>query len=319
VTAELATLRDTPGLTAFLQDVEVRLAASVDAYPGLVAAIGREALSAGGKRLRPLLCYLAAPTDRKPPYEAALAVELIHMATLVHDDQLDAAPLRRGRPTVWATHGPGVASATGDYLFARAFAELTATGEMPAVAILSDACLALAQGEILQREQAGSPDTTVDQYLARCLLKTGRLFAAAAMLGGRLGGADGDALAVLDRFGRALGLAFQIADDILDCDGDPQTTGKPLGTDLLDGTVTLPLILAAERDPQVREVILRGAQPEDVLPTLNRVVASGALVEARVHARRHADQAEAALDEVAAIVEADLLRQAVRGAVDRSS
>jgi geranylgeranyl pyrophosphate synthase len=241
------------------------------------------------------------------------------MATLVHDDQLDAAPLRRGRPTVWATHGPAVASATGDYLFARAFAELTATGDMPAVAILSDACLALAQGEILQREQAGSPDTTVDQYLARCLLKTGRLFAAAAMLGGRLGGADGDALAVLDRFGRALGLAFQIADDILDCDGDPQTTGKPLGTDLLDGTVTLPLILAAERDPQVREVILRGAQPEDVLPTLNRVVASRALVEARVHARRHADQAEAALDEVAAIVEADLLRQAVRGAVDRSS
>jgi len=311
----------TPAHVAYVERVERRLEAAVG-DGAAVSEAGSQTLRSGGKRLRPLLVHLCAPAparEAEPVVMAGCAVELIHMATLVHDDQLDAAPLRRGRPTVWATHGPEVASATGDYLFARAFAELTATGDMPAVAILSDACLALAQGEILQREQAGSPDTTVDQYLARCLLKTGHLFAAAAMLGGRLGRADDAVLAALDRFGRALGLAFQIADDILDCDGDPQTTGKPLGTDLLDGTVTLPLILAGGRDPQVREVIVRGARPEDVLPTLNRVVASGALVDARVHARRHAEQAEAALDEVAGMVEADLLRQAVRGAVDRSA
>ena len=108
--------------------------------------------------------------------------------------------------------------------------------------MLSDACLALARGEILQREQAGNPTTTPEQYLERCRLKTGRLFAAAAMLGARLGGLPGRRdVERLGEFATALGLAFQIADDILDCDGDPDTTGKPLGTDLLDGTVTLPL------------------------------------------------------------------------------
>ena len=108
------------------------------------------------------------------------------MATLVHDDQLDAAKLRRGRPTVWASRGEAAARATGDYLFARAFAELCTTGDMRAVTILSDACLALARGEILQREQSGDPATTPEQYLERCRLKTGRLFLP-AMLGGRFG------------------------------------------------------------------------------------------------------------------------------------
>ena len=171
------------------------------------------------------------------------------MATLVHDDVLDAAPLRRGHPTVWRTDGRGLATATGDHLFARAFAELTATGDMPAVAILADACLGLARGEILQRHQAGDPSVTVDGYLERCTLKTGRLFSAAARLGARFSQLSADDAAALGRFAEALGLAFQIADDVLDCDGDPDTTGKPLGTDLLDGTVTLPLLVAARRDP----------------------------------------------------------------------
>ena len=110
------------------------------------------------------------------------------MATLVHDDQLDRAPLRRGIPTVWHEHGPTLATATGDHLFARAFAELVQTGDMIAVSILSNACSALARGEILQREQAGDPTITADDYLQRCRLKTGELFSAAARLGGRFGG-----------------------------------------------------------------------------------------------------------------------------------
>ncbi|MFI5048690.1 MAG: polyprenyl synthetase family protein [Gaiellales bacterium] len=311
-----------PSHVAFVERVERRLRAAVGALDGTVADAGGRTLESGGKRLRPLLVHLSAPPatrDGESLVIAGCAVELVHMATLVHDDQLDRAPLRRGRPTVWATDGELVATSTGDYLFARAFAELVETGDLPAVTLLSDACLSLARGEVLQRAQAGAVDTTVDQYLERCTLKTGRLFAAAAMLGGRLGGLGDTDLEALGRFAESLGLAFQIADDVLDCDGDPQTTGKPLGTDLLDGTVTLPLILAAERDPKVAEVIAAGARPGDVLPTLHRVVRSGAIALARVEAERHAAAAEAALDELEATIETTPLRAAVRSSVERSA
>ncbi|MGZ4431747.1 MAG: polyprenyl synthetase family protein [Gaiellales bacterium] len=306
----------------YLEAVERRLESCVAADGGTVAAAAAETLRSGGKRLRPMLVYLAAPPfgrGRDAVVSAGCAVELVHMATLVHDDQLDAAPLRRGRPTVWKSHGPLVASATGDYLFARAFAELVTTGDMEAVTTLSHACLALARGEILQREQSGVPETTVEQYLERCRLKTGRLFGAAVVLGGRLGGLDPGAAVRLEAFGEALGLAFQIADDILDCDGRPDTTGKPLGTDLLDGTVTLPLLLAAQRDPEVAAVIARGAEPSDVLPTLARVSRSGAVADARREAERQAAGALSHLDALDSNVDTASLRAVVRGAVERTS
>ena len=173
---------------AFAERVEERLEQAVATDPGAVARAGAQTLRSGGKRLRPLLvsmCATDAARGRDELVGAGCAVELVHMATLVHDDVLDAAPLRRGHPTVWRTDGRGLATATGDHLFARAFAELTATGDMPAVAILADACLSLARGEILQRHQAGDPSVTVDGYLERCTLKTGRLFSAAARLGAR--------------------------------------------------------------------------------------------------------------------------------------
>ena len=278
-----------------------RGAAAGDGRPRRRRGGGRRGRHAriGRKRLRPMLVHLCAPpSGRARPglVAAGCAVELVHMATLVHDDQIDAAPLRRGRPTVWRSRGPLVSTAAGDHLFARAFSELVTTGDMQAVTVLSDACLALARGEILQREQAGNADTTPEEYLERCRLKTGRLFAAAATLGARLGGLPVDETERMGEFGTALGLAFQIADDVLDCDGDPDTTGKALGTDLLDGTVTLPLLLAARRDPQVEDVLRRGAGPADVLPTLACVARSGAVHDARAEAERHAALALAALD-----------------------
>jgi geranylgeranyl pyrophosphate synthase len=306
----------------YVEQVERRLEAAVAERPGPVADAGLRTLAAGGKRLRPLLvslCASRAARDRAELVTAGCAVELVHMATLVHDDVLDATPLRRGRPTVWHSDGRERATATGDYLFARAFAELAATGDIEAVTILSDACLALARGEILQRAQTGDPSTSVGAYLERCRLKTGRLFSAAAMLGARFGGLDRSQGDALGRFAEALGLAFQIADDVLDCDGNPDTTGKPLGTDLLDGTVTLPLILAAERDREVSEVIASGAKPDDVLPTLARVVASGAIADSQAEARRLAAVALAELEGVTAPVDHDALREAVRMAVERSS
>ena len=316
----VASVLDVPGISTYLDAVEERLREVVGRDGGEVAAAGVETLASGGKRLRPMLVYLCAPPagrERPGLIAAGCAVELVHMATLVHDDQIDAAPLRRGRPTVWRSRGPRVSTATGDHLFARAFSELVTTGDMAAVTALSDACLALARGEILQREQSGRADTTFEQYLERCRLKTGRLFAAAASLGARLGGLGADEIERMAGFGIALGLAFQIADDVLDCDGDPDTTGKALGTDLLDGTVTLPILLAAQRDPAVRDVVRRGSRPADILPTLARIARSGAVADARAEAERHAAAAAAALDALDGRVDTAALGAVVRGAVER--
>jgi geranylgeranyl pyrophosphate synthase len=280
----LATIRETPGLDAYLEDLEVLLAESVNAYPGLVAEVGGAALAAGGKRLRPLLVFLAARPG-SPPLAAGAAVELVHMATLVHDDLIDRARYRRGRASAWASHGAEAARAAGDYLFARAFAELAATRDHQAVRCLAGATLSLARGEALQRAQTHDPETSVESYLERCALKTGKLFEAACLLGSE--GDEG-----LGEFGLALGIAFQIADDILDCSGETIETGKIAGTDLREGTPTLPLILAARKDPCVRAALAGG--PLD--GALIRVAETGALDGAREVAFDYARRARACLD-----------------------
>ncbi|HEY2543993.1 MAG TPA: polyprenyl synthetase family protein [Gaiellaceae bacterium] len=277
----LAEIREAPGLERYLDSIEERLARTVATHPGLVAAVGNEALAAGGKRLRPLLVFLSTPANREPSIAAAVAVELVHMATLVHDDLIDRAHFRRGKAAAWSTYGPDAARATGDYLFARAFAELTATGDTEAVEILADATLCLARGEALQRTQTHDPSTTVDAYIERCALKTGKLFEAAC----RLGGGSGE-------YGLALGVAFQISDDVLDCAGTTIETGKIAGTDLRDGTPTLPLLLAAQQDDVVRDALAGG--PLD--GALVRVAASGALERSREVALDYARRARACLN-----------------------
>jgi geranylgeranyl pyrophosphate synthase len=280
----LATIRESPGLDAYLDGLEERLSAAVDACPGLVATVGTEALAAGGKRLRPLLVFLTAP-EGSDPLPAGVAVELVHTATLVHDDLIDRAEYRRGRASAWACHGPAAARAAGDYLFARAFAELADTGDRQAVGFLAGATLALARGEALQRAQTRDPETSVESYLDRCALKTGKLFEAACLLGS--GGDRG-----LGEFGLALGIAFQIADDILDCSGETIETGKIAGTDLREGTPTLPLILAAREDESVRSALAGG--PLD--GALIRVAETGALERSRVVALEYTQRARACLD-----------------------
>jgi geranylgeranyl pyrophosphate synthase len=277
----LETIRSTDGVEEYLDALEERLARTVASHPGVVAAVGNEALAAGGKRLRPLLVFLATPPGEEPSLAAGVAIELVHMATLVHDDLIDRAHFRRGKAAAWSVHGAEAARATGDYLFARAFAELTATGEAAAVSTLADATLRLARGEALQRTQTHDPSTTVDAYLERCALKTGALFEAACILGGGSGA-----------YGVALGVAFQIADDVLDCSGATIETGKIAGTDLRDGTPTLPLILAAQEDELVRRALAGGPQEG----ALVRVAASGALERAREVALDYAARAREALD-----------------------
>jgi geranylgeranyl pyrophosphate synthase len=256
-------------------------------------------IAAGGKRLRPLLVILAAgprAAGRPELIAAAAAVELIHSATLVHDDVLDGASLRRGVPTVWAQGGRALAVATGDLLFSRAFAELAAAGSLEAVQALSTATSALAEGELLQRQDAWDAAVAVDRYLLRCELKTARLFEASCQLGALAAQAPAAHVAGLGAFGRGIGIAFQLLDDVLDVAGPAALTGKHRGTDLLDGTVTLPLILARERDPALAAVDLRAITTAEQAEALcDRIAATGALEAARARALAIVDDATAQL------------------------
>jgi geranylgeranyl pyrophosphate synthase len=304
-------------------------------------------VAAGGKRVRPLLVVLAAEAipavggiEREQALtRAAVAVELMHSATLAHDDVLDGARLRRGHPTVVALAGSKAATATGDLLFARAFAELARNRDIVQLQALSDAALALAVGELLQHEDVFAKQVSVGRYVERCELKTAALFEVACRLGALVvtqGGQDGrvesldgasangrsaaiaDGRAariedngaapsadgherralvdVLGRFARRIGLAFQLIDDVLDVAGPAAHTGKWRGTDLLDGTVTLPLILARDRDRELAALDLRALRgPRQAEVVCERIVATGALEEAREWALQVVQQAKAEL------------------------
>ncbi len=296
--------------------IELRLEHVTSAADVPLAGHANATIRAGGKRLRPLLVLLAAEAAAGPPaspeverglLRAAVAVELVHSATLVHDDVIDGAQLRRGRPTVVATAGRRGAVATGDLLFSRAFAELARNGDPVHLRALSDASSALAAGELLQREDAYAAHVTIERYLRRCELKTAALFEAACRLGALVAvGAAGfgspalaDALAA---FARRIGVAFQLLDDVLDVSGPVERTGKARGTDLLDGTVTLPLILARERDSELSAIDLAslrgdggagGIQRAEQL--CDRIASTGALTQARDRALALVAEAKTAL------------------------
>jgi geranylgeranyl pyrophosphate synthase len=272
-----------------LARIEERLAEVAEAHGPVLAGHAGATIAAGGKRLRPLLVLVAAGRPLPDPdglVRAGVAVELVHSATLVHDDVLDAASLRRGRPTVVAAAGRGAATATGDALFAAAFRELTAGGRADQVRVLSQAGSALARGELLQRADAWNAEVGVERYLERCELKTARLFQAACALGAlEAGGPAAPAVRPLSEFGRRIGLAFQILDDVLDVSGPAERTGKHRGTDLLDGTVTLPLILARAEDRALTEVDVRSIDsPERASEVCDAIAATGALERSRAMA-----------------------------------
>jgi len=264
-------------LPARLGEVEDLLREQARGHGELLGVEAGETLRAGGKRLRPLLVLLCAGADGgKDALRAAAAIELVHMATLVHDDVLDDAPLRRGLPTIAATGGRGRATAVGDLLFSRAFALLAEHRQARAIELLAGASVGLARGELAQRQDAFDLETSEERYLERCRLKTATLFECAC----RLGRDEDD----LGAFGAQIGLAFQLLDDVLDVSGPPERTGKARGADLLDGTVTLPLILAVQSDPSLREADLRGLDPAAAEALCERIARSGALETVRERA-----------------------------------
>jgi geranylgeranyl pyrophosphate synthase len=285
-------------IPAQLERVEEVLASVAASHGPVVGEHAGATIAAGGKRLRPLLVLLAAGPDApaEPAVRAAASVELVHSATLVHDDVLDDAPLRRGRPTVYAVAGRDMAVATGDLLFSRAFAVLVDNRDVEQIRSLSRASSALARGELLQREDAWNARIPIERYLLRCELKTSRLFEAACELGSLVAGRDPGPLR---RFGHRIGLAFQILDDVLDVSGPAARTGKHRGTDLLDGTVTLPFILARERDPALGALDARTiTTPERAEEVCDAIAATGALEEARERALGFVAEAKAVLPEL---------------------
>jgi geranylgeranyl pyrophosphate synthase len=300
--------------------VEERMVELVSTHGELLARHGGETITAGGKRLRPLLVCIAAgvPVEESDALvRAAVAVELVHAATLVHDDVIDGADLRRGRPTVVASGGRLLALATGDLLFSRAFAELAAGSEVEPIRVLSAAASALASGELMQREDAWNSAVGQERYLERCRLKTGVLFRASCELGALAGGAPIDALG---RFGEGIGVAFQLLDDILDVTGPAERTGKPRGTDLLDGTLTLPLIEARKRDPELAQLDLRAVESADqAAGVCDRIEASGALDFARDHALAVVADAKACLPGRLPELQRSALELVADGVVERYS
>jgi len=310
---------DTAGdwLPARMAEVEAGLLAAVEGDGGL-SEDAVQTLHAGGKRMRPMLVLLCAgPAANDAAVRAGIAVELVHMASLVHDDVLDRAPLRRGLPTVYASSGRERATALGDRLFSTAFRILVDGGDAEAVTEVSATAVDLARGELLQREGAFDLSLSEDDYFRRCGLKTGRLFEAACRLGRSSTGEDPGPIGL---FGQRIGLAFQLLDDVLDIAGPPERTGKARGTDLLDGTVTLPLIVAAGFDPALAGLDLHSLDEETAAIACDRIAATGALDEVRARAVALIEEAKAGLREASIETEQrELLELIADGVVLRYS
>jgi geranylgeranyl pyrophosphate synthase len=281
-------------------ETKLREAALDNQHPALTSALDH-LLASGGKRVRPATALLAARLfDAVPERAVSLgaALEMLHTATLVHDDLIDGSLLRRGLPTLNAQWTPGATVLTGDFLFARA-AELAAeTESVRVMGVFARTLMTIVNGEINQMF-VGRGQAARDEYLKRIYAKTASLFAAAAEAGAILGGADDRAVAAMRVYGREVGMAFQVVDDVLDFTGDQRRLGKPVGSDMRQGLFTLPVLRYLERNPEDRDVaaLLNGhsGDGDRVARVVAAVRASGAIDEALDEARAYVDRAQTAL------------------------
>ncbi len=261
-------------------DEELRIAlASLPADSPLLSSCDY-VLSTPGKRFRAALVSDAAGYGPRPDDplvgRMAIAIELFHSATLAHDDVVDDGRLRRGKPTIGAHAGNLAASLTGGWLFARAV-ELIAAAGAEATARFAETAAIVCEGEMLEARDLHNVDRSREGYLEAIEAKTARLIAFAAWLGAEAGGAGAEQKQRLERYGESVGIAFQIADDILDLLADPQVSGKTPGSDLRQGTFTLPVILAFERDPTIRTALLHGVEEDELPELVDRIADSGAI------------------------------------------
>src|SRR5215210_2020696 len=279
-----------------VEEVEVLLAGVGERAPAALVEPALEALTSGGKRLRPLLLVLCArmgAPERRDLLRAVTAIEVLHTATLIHDDIVDKAESRRGIPTTVARYGRGIAVATGDYLFAEAFSELAEIGDPRLVRAFSEASEGLAAGE-LEQYRANGATVEVEAYLEHVRKKTAGLFKAACVAGGTLAGLSLRQIDSLATYGQALGIAFQMSDDVMDLVGKPGLMGKGIGTDLAEGTVTLPVIFALrEGDAATIRRVLAAPRPSPELleAGIEAVLATDAVARTEAWARGEVESA----------------------------
>jgi octaprenyl-diphosphate synthase len=291
----------------------------------LVNQIAEYIISAGGKRIRPVLVLLLANAygyKGTAHHELAAVVEFIHTATLLHDDVVDESSMRRGRQTANALFGNAASVLVGDFLYSRSFQMMVSLDNMRVMRILSDATNVIAEGEVLQLLNMHDPDVTHESYLKVIRSKTAKLFEAAAELGALVGGASDEQIAAAGEYGRSLGTAFQLIDDVLDYAGDAAEIGKNLGDDLREGKPTLPLIWLMENGtPEQRQLVrscIEHGDEEQFEAVLAAVSSSGALDYTRRQAEQAARRAAEAISSLPDSIYKASLTQLCSFAVDRN-
>lgn len=289
-------------LSAEMQIVDRVIGQRLQSDVALINQIAGYIVHAGGKRMRPKLLLMFAnalgdPVEQR--HELAAVVEFIHTATLLHDDVVDESALRRGQHTANALFGNAASVLVGDFLYSRAFQMMVSVNRMRVLQVLAEATNVIAEGEVLQLLNVHDPDTTVEQYLRVIRYKTAKLFEASARLGAMLSDAPPDVEDNCAEYGRAMGTAFQLIDDVLDYEGDAELLGKNVGDDLREGKPTLPLLLAmqlarGEQAELLRHSVVHG-EVERLADVVKIVRSSGALKATREAAQKEADRAAACL------------------------
>ncbi|MCW2479841.1 octaprenyl diphosphate synthase [Candidatus Symbiopectobacterium sp. NZEC135] len=286
-----------------MNDVNGVILAQLNSDVVLINQIGNYIIGGGGKRIRPMIAVLAA---RALAYEGdkhvtvAALIEFIHTATLLHDDVVDESDMRRGKETANAAFGNAASVLVGDFIYTRAFQMMTSLGSLRVLALMSEAVNVIAEGEVLQLMNCNDPDITEESYMRVIYSKTARLFEAAAQASGILAGATDEQEKALQEYGRYLGTAFQLIDDLLDYSADGKTLGKNTGDDLNEGKPTLPLLHAmrngnSEQCAMIRKAIEEGNGRHLLEPVLAAMQQCGSLEYTRQRAEQEADKAISAL------------------------
>jgi octaprenyl-diphosphate synthase len=309
-----------------MERVDEVIRARLSSKVALVDQIGRYIVEAGGKRVRPRLLLLFADAlghEGPAQHELAATVEFIHTATLLHDDVVDESSLRRGRPTANALFGNAASVLVGDFLYSRAFQMMVSVNQMRVLDVVADATNVIAEGEVLQLMNMHDPDLAVEDYLQVIRFKTAKLFEASARLGAILGKADAATEEACADFGRRLGTAFQLVDDLLDYEGRSEELGKNVGDDIREGKATLPILLAMARcSPEEREMLreaIRTGEVERLNQIIDVVRRTGAIEATRDAAEDEIARARANLDVLPAGRARDALLELCSRAVYRSS
>lgn len=310
-------------LPVALQRVEARLVELLGSREPLLSEIATYLVGSGGKRVRPavtLMIHRACGGESLDDIvDVATALELIHSATLLHDDIIDGAETRRGKPSALSRYGTAHTLVAGDFVFSRAF-QLCARFDEKLILWAAEACVSLTEGEIMQGRFRHDPTVTVEDYLEIIRRKTASIFEQGARTAAQLAGAPDPVVEGMARCGNAVGLTFQVVDDILDIAGDAAQVGKPPAIDLRDGNPSLPVVLAMRRDPVVAELFARRQPDTATVAALHeRILAADVLEEARSLARRHGEEARRELLRLAPSDEREKLVDLVDQLLSRAS